>query len=95
MPGLEAGGSGLDGPTGLEAGRGRHGGGRGLRKPSPQPRSLGMRAPRDAPATAWCPYIPGIGRNSNTSIDAPGDMKCGWFSKRAINASFDSAWRIE
>ena len=40
-------------------------------------------------------HIPGIGRNSKTSIDAPGDMKCGWLFRRFIRASFDSAWRIE
>ena len=40
-------------------------------------------------------HIAGIARNSNTSIDAPGDVKCGWLFRRFISASFDSAWRIE
>jgi hypothetical protein len=40
-------------------------------------------------------HIPGIGRNSNTSIDAPGAMKCGWVFKRSISPSFDSDGRIE
>lgn len=53
------------------------------------------RGSRCSAAHGSTAHIPGIGRNSNTSIDAPGDMKCGWFFRRPISASFDSAWRIE
>src|SRR6516162_4821380 len=40
--------------------------------------------------------MPGIGRNSSTSIDgSPGAWKCGWSSSSFSTASTDSASRIE
>jgi hypothetical protein len=40
-------------------------------------------------------HIPGIDRNSNTSIDAPGILKCGWPSSCRFTSSTELPWRTE
>ncbi|HZI74711.1 MAG TPA: hypothetical protein VFD73_11975, partial [Gemmatimonadales bacterium] len=43
-----------------------------------------------------CAYdIPGIERNSRTSMDAFGEWKCGWPSSSLLISSSDSPCRIE
>jgi len=59
------------------------------------PRCSSERHDKFSKLAAASTHIPGMGRNSNTSIDPPGAMKCGWFFKRSIRPSFDSAWRME
>jgi len=35
--------------------------------------------------------MPGIGKNSSTSIEAPGALKCGWSFKSRASSLLDSA----
>ena len=39
--------------------------------------------------------MPGIDKNSSTSIEAPGALQCGWSFSSSASSLLDSAWRME